>query len=168
MLKLQVIVGAAAVTLAACTTTPPDSHAGPLESRPGAHVPATGIEPMQVQRFTLRGDANFETDSAMLTAAAERELDRLVESARRTTIEAISISGYTDASGSDAHNLELSERRALSVAQYLAAHGLKARRSVQVHGYGNANPMAPNTTLEGRARNRRVEIVFDTQKTQPQ
>jgi OOP family OmpA-OmpF porin len=168
MLKLQAIVGAAAVMLAACTTTPPVSHARPVEPQPAARAPVTGDAPMQAERFTLRGDASFETDSATLTAAAARELDRLIEATRRTTIDAIMISGYTDASGSETHNQELSERRALSVAQYLAAHGLKARRSVQVHGYGDANPMAPNTTAEGRAHNRRVEIVLDTQKVKSQ
>ncbi|CAB3751457.1 OmpA family protein [Paraburkholderia solisilvae] len=169
MLKLQAIVGAAAVMLAACTTTtPPVSHARPVEPQPAARVPAAGDAPMQAEHFTLRGDASFDTDSATLTASAARELDRLIEGTRRTTIDAILISGYTDASGSEAHNQELSERRALSVAQYLAAYGLKARRSVQVHGYGDANPMAPNTTAEGRAHNRRVEIVLETQKVKSQ
>jgi OmpA-OmpF porin, OOP family len=162
MLKTPLIVLCAALTLAACTsTTTPVSQARPV-------VQPQIAEPLQVQRFTLRGDANFETDSATLTAPAALDLDRLIESTRHTALDAIWISGYTDASGTDAHNQDLSERRALAVGQYLAAHGLKARHSVQIHGYGKANPVAPNATAEGRAQNRRVEIVLDEQKVKSQ
>jgi OmpA-OmpF porin, OOP family len=168
MLKSKVILlsaAAGAVLLTACSSTSqqPVSHARPVE--PAARIQtAASATPGHIERLTLRGDANFETDSATLTAAAAHELDRLIDNTRNKAIDGIRISGYTDASGSDAHNQELSERRALSVAQYLAAHGMKAHRSVQVRGFGKANPVASNTTAEGRAQNRRVEIVLDEQK----
>jgi OmpA-OmpF porin, OOP family len=169
MLKPQFIALCVVATLAACSSTPPQvSHAQPAASRPVAYTQSANFTPVPVQRLTLRGDANFETDSATLTVQAASELDRLIEGTRHTTIDSISIAGYTDASGSDAHNQELSERRALSVAQYLAVHGMKAHRSVQVHGFGKANPVASNTTAEGRAQNRRVEIVLEEQKVKSQ
>jgi OmpA-OmpF porin, OOP family len=177
MLKSQAIqlcaaasaIAVAIAMLSACSSTPqqPVSHARPVE--PAAHTQqVAAAAPAYIQRFTLRGDANFETDSAELTAAAAHELDRLIDGTRRTSIDSIRIYGYTDTAGSDAHNQELSERRALSVAQYLAAHGMKARRSVQVRGFGKANPIASNATAEGRAQNRRVEIVLDEQKVKSQ
>jgi len=67
------------------------------------------------------------------------------------------VDGYTDATGSDAHNQALSKRRADAVAGYLREHGLKAD-AFAATGHGETNPAASNDTVEGRARNRRVEI----------
>ncbi len=68
------------------------------------------------------------------------------------------IEGHTDSTGSREHNQRLSERRAMSVRDFLAQQGIAAQRAVAV-GYGFDRPVADNSTREGRARNRRVDIV---------
>jgi outer membrane protein OmpA-like peptidoglycan-associated protein len=69
----------------------------------------------------------------------------------------VDVTGHTDSTGSSAHNQQLSERRAGSVAEYLVAQGNNPKR-FQVIGMGQSEPIASNATAEGRAQNRRVEI----------
>ncbi len=69
----------------------------------------------------------------------------------------IDVYGHTDSDGSDAYNQALSERRAQSVATYLTARGVQSAR-IATRGYGETQPIASNTTEEGKAQNRRVEI----------
>jgi outer membrane protein OmpA-like peptidoglycan-associated protein len=69
----------------------------------------------------------------------------------------IDVLGHTDSTGSDAYNQALSERRAQSVSDYLAARGV-ARARIGIRGYGESQPIASNDTDTGRAENRRVEI----------
>jgi flagellar motor protein MotB len=71
----------------------------------------------------------------------------------------ILLAGHTDATGSDEHNLELSRRRAQSVAGYLATQNVDSAR-VATEGYGKSQPIADNDTVEGRAQNRRVEVAI--------
>jgi outer membrane protein OmpA-like peptidoglycan-associated protein len=68
------------------------------------------------------------------------------------------VEGYTDSQGGEGFNRELSQHRAEAVRTYLIAHGISADR-VTAQGFGLANPVADNATPEGRADNRRVEIV---------
>jgi outer membrane protein OmpA-like peptidoglycan-associated protein len=69
----------------------------------------------------------------------------------------IDVEGHTDSSGGDDYNFDLSERRAQSVAQYLAAQRLDERR-FYVRGYGEREPIASNASERGKSENRRVEI----------
>jgi len=69
----------------------------------------------------------------------------------------VDVFGHTDSTGSAQHNFDLSQRRALSVANYLSAQGVDSRRFA-VTGFGKTRPIATNDTPEGRAENRRVEI----------
>ena len=73
----------------------------------------------------------------------------------------LSIGGHTDAVGSDALNDRLSEARAESVRKYLMESGIAASHLSSATGYGKHQPVADNGTAEGRAKNRRVEIVID-------
>jgi peptidoglycan-binding protein ArfA len=70
----------------------------------------------------------------------------------------VTINGYTDNSGAEGISIPLSSQRAQTVADFLVAHGVVAAQLV-VKGLGSVNPVAPNDTVEGRAKNRRVEIV---------
>lgn len=78
----------------------------------------------------------------------------VVKKYNRTTID---VAGHTDATGDDAYNQGLSERRALSVANYIHAQGVDGRRFA-VQGFGETQPVASNKNEAGRAQNRRVEI----------
>lgn len=71
----------------------------------------------------------------------------------------VNVAGYTDNTGSDQHNLQLSQQRAQNVASYLTSQGVAGNRFSAV-GYGKANPIASNSTEAGRAKNRRVVITL--------
>jgi len=70
------------------------------------------------------------------------------------------VRGYTDSTGNPAHNLQLSQRRAQAVVDYLVAHGVSSSQ-LRSEGFGADNPVASNATAAGRAQNRRVTIEFN-------
>ncbi len=102
---------------------------------------------------------NFAFDSSDLTATAMANLDKLIPALNTEENTNLQIQGFTDAKGSDAYNLKLSERRANSVKDYLVSHGVTASRLTTV-GFGEQNPIGSNETEEGRALNRRVEFII--------
>ena len=106
---------------------------------------------------TLEG-IHFEFDSARLTSEAQSILNRAAPSIKANPSTNISVEGYTDSTGSDAYNLNLSQRRAQSVVDYLVSQGVSASR-LQPVGNGESNPVASNDTREGRRLNRRVEVI---------
>jgi OOP family OmpA-OmpF porin len=110
-------------------------------------------------RLSDKRNVMFEFDSATLTPASTAELDRVFGRLREfQDIEAIDIVGHTDSTGPEHYNLTLSEQRAASVSRFLESRGVPASL-LSVHGEGEAHPVAENTTREGRARNRRVDIM---------
>jgi outer membrane protein OmpA-like peptidoglycan-associated protein len=108
------------------------------------------------QRFILRG-VHFETGSAAITQDSYATLDEVVRSLLYYPEVRVEIRGYTDSVGSEQSNMELSKRRADSVRQYLINNGIEPDRVVAV-GYGEQDPVASNSTPEGRAQNRRIEF----------
>lgn len=109
--------------------------------------------------LSLDGSVLFLTGKATLLPAAHNSLDRVAQTVNDLgTDSKLKVVGYTDSRGSDENNQKLSEARAQSVADYLASHGI-SRDRLEVVGMGEANPVASNDTAEGRANNRRVEIV---------
>lgn len=115
---------------------------------------------------SLAADTLFAFDRADLSSGAIDNLTKTADAVRRGGKGAITITGYTDARGEDAYNLALSQRRAEAVAGWLRAQPGLASRTFDVVGKGEADPVAPNTRTdgsdnpEGRARNRRVEVVI--------
>jgi outer membrane protein OmpA-like peptidoglycan-associated protein len=105
------------------------------------------------------GDVLFSGGSAELSPAANRTLIKLVQFLQLNPRRVIRVEGYTDSVGEAAENLELSRKRANSVADALVDLGVDIRR-IRVNGYGEAHPVADNASVRGRAKNRRVEIVF--------
>ena len=101
----------------------------------------------------------FETGSSNIKSSSFKTLDEIFESAVVAEGLKVGVYGHTDNSGSDVTNMPLSEKRAESVKQYLLRKGLKLNR-VESKGYGSAKPIADNSTMEGRSKNRRVEIVL--------
>jgi outer membrane protein OmpA-like peptidoglycan-associated protein len=107
----------------------------------------------------LDDDVLFATDSDVLRPAALDKLRPIAGYLRANPGVRVAIDGYTDSRGSDAHNQDLSERRAASVRSAFDQMGVtRARFSVQ--GHGEADPIAPNTTVAGMRQNRRVEVTL--------
>lgn len=101
----------------------------------------------------------FRVNSAVLSADAKRQLDDFAAQALATKGYMIEVAGHTDATGGEAKNLRLSRARAESVVEYLTInHKIPARRFITPMGYGKNEAVADNTTANGRAQNRRVEV----------
>ncbi len=110
--------------------------------------------------LALASDVLFATDSATLSPRARAVLQRAAAEARAAgAAGTLQIIGYTDSTGSPAHNVDLSGRRAAAVAAAIKRM-LPAGVRLPILGRGEADPVAPNTTPEGRTLNRRVSIVF--------
>jgi len=105
------------------------------------------------------GDVLFATDRADLTPGGMANVRKLAEVMMQNPDRTVSVEGFTDSTGSSAHNLQLSERRAAAVAQALTSMGVPRER-VATRGYGEAYPVASNDTGANRQLNRRVEIVL--------
>lgn len=112
-----------------------------------------------IKHIVISGDVLFPTGSAVLSAGAQTQLVGALRLAEVRSARII-IDGYTDNVPIDivGGNVALSIRRATALARWLEDQGVPARR-ITVHGYGANNPVAPNSTPQGRAQNRRVEIT---------
>ena len=122
---------------------------------PGAVVERVG-EGLQV---TFASGLLFDVDSDVLREAARKNLATLAASLDKYPNTDVVIVGHTDATGPDAYNMTLSERRALAVKNYVVDNfpGVTASR-FQTIGHGASNPIAPNETEGGRQLNRRTDI----------
>jgi outer membrane protein OmpA-like peptidoglycan-associated protein len=105
------------------------------------------------------GDVLFNTDQAVLTEGGQRTVRKLADVLTQNPDRSVMVEGFTDSTGSAAHNLELSQRRAESVRSALMGMGVDGTR-VATRGYGEAYPIAGNDTAGNRQLNRRVEIVL--------
>lgn len=102
-------------------------------------------------------NVEFETNSAQITRDSYPYLDDLADYLAFDTGLRIEISGHTDNVGNDDYNLTLSQKRANSIRTYLIGKGISGDRIV-ARGYGENQPIADNSTEEGRKRNRRIEV----------
>jgi outer membrane protein OmpA-like peptidoglycan-associated protein len=107
---------------------------------------------------TLTGSLPFRSGSAVLLPRAQETLTQVAQALRQSE-QPIVVEGHTDAQGPEAANEQLSERRAQVVRDFLVDQGIPAER-IRSRGYGELRPVASNTSPEGRALNRRVEIVL--------
>ena len=110
--------------------------------------------------LTLTGSVLFAFDEAALLPAAARRLDAVAEALEaQPDGQEIVVEGHTDSKGTEAYNGQLSLARAEAVRAYLETRGVDPSR-IRAEGFGEASPVATNRTVEGRANNRRVEIVL--------
>lgn len=107
--------------------------------------------------ISLEG-TNFDFNKATLTAAGTAKLDEAAKVLGENPTVKLNVEGHTDGVGSAAYNQGLSERRAKAVVAYLVSKGVDGARLNPV-GYGKSKPVATNDTAEGRAKNRRVDLV---------
>lgn len=112
--------------------------------------------------ITLQGEVLFKTGKSDLKPAAMAKLDEIAE-ALKNKEQPITVYGYTDNVGTADNNMALSQRRADSVRTYLISKGIP-QDLIKAEGKGEESPVADNTSIEGRAQNRRVEIVVSPKK----
>ena len=109
--------------------------------------------------ITLSGAVLFASGKAVLLPAARSALDNVAEALKASPGRAITVEGHTDSQGSPASNMDLSLRRGEAVRSYLITRGI-AEASIRAAGFGQERAIADNATAEGRANNRRVEIIL--------
>lgn len=132
-----------------------DKQQRELEAIEGADVVRVDEETLQVN---FDSDILFDINSSALSFTAQNELDEFASVMNRYPQTAIVIQGHTDATGSEAYNLALSERRAESVQRQLLSRQVEPGRMVAI-GYGESYPVASNDDAWGRSQNRRVSIL---------
>lgn len=102
-------------------------------------------------------DVLFDFDKSTIKPEAAQILDRLVAFMNENRDKKVALGGHTDSIGTEAYNLKLSDRRWMSVKNYVVKKGVDGGR-VSGQGFGESKPIADNKTAAGRAKNRRVEI----------
>lgn len=107
--------------------------------------------------LNMPSNVTFQTDQSNVEPQFYETLNSVAAVLQRYPKTLVDVYGHTDSTGSDQYNLELSNRRATSVANYVSGRGVDPRR-IYVTGYGESQPIASNATESGRAQNRRVEI----------
>jgi len=126
-----------------------------------ARIPGTTVERVGSDKLLVRfsSDVLFDTDSAILVADSRTTLDKVALVLKDFPKTAVVVEGFTDATGSNEHNQELSLRRAAAVSSYFVDGGVAAGRMTAI-GYGEDHPVAGNDTDAGRQQNRRVAILI--------
>jgi outer membrane protein OmpA-like peptidoglycan-associated protein len=127
------------------------------EQTAGSGVDVTETDNGQAILVNLPEGVTFDVGSYTLKPEFRATLDQIAQSMNQYPNSLIDVYGHTDSTGSDAFNQTLSESRARTVAGYLTTRGVSASR-VRSQGFGETMPVADNATVEGRAKNRRVEI----------
>jgi len=115
---------------------------------------------------TLSGSILFRSAKSALLSSAQVKLDQVAKALLAVRARNLIVEGHTDSQGSESYNQGLSLRRAEAVRDYLVQRGYPADR-IQAHGKGEGSPIADNASPEGRANNRRVEIVIERELQKP-
>jgi outer membrane protein OmpA-like peptidoglycan-associated protein len=146
-----------------CPGTPANTPVNPngcaIKVYPDAPVKEVVAAP-QDEVIVLSDKVLFDFNSSTLTPAANQVLADISKRLTDSAIIGVLVKGHTDSVGSEAFNQQLSQRRADSVAAFLVSQGVAADK-LHTEGHGEGQPVADNATDEGRAQNRRVEIVVD-------
>lgn len=135
-----------------------DKQAKKIEEEiPGAEVKR--VDDGIVVTFDENSGVYFDTAKHNINEKSKQTLDKLIAVLKEYPETNVVVAGYTDSQGKDQYNMGLSERRAKSVTNYFTSNGLNASRFT-TKWYGEQNPVADNNTAEGRAKNRRVNVVI--------
>ncbi|MBU1101903.1 MAG: OmpA family protein [Bacteroidetes bacterium] len=110
--------------------------------------------------ITLSGSVLFASNESVLMPTAQTKLNEVAEALLATKERKLTVEGHTDSQGSLSHNQALSQKRADAVRSYIISQGYPSDL-IQARGIGEERPIADNNSVEGRANNRRVEIIVD-------
>ena len=148
----------------ACPPPPPPTI---CPSPPACPTPPPPPAAKVIDRLTIH--VNFDFDKSDIREADVPELKKAIDFVRKYPGAEVRLEGHTDSKGTEQYNQKLSERRAEAVRQYLIKEGAVDKAMISATGYGELRPIAPNKTPdgkdnpEGRAENRRVEILIMSQ-----
>ncbi len=131
----------------------------PAPPAPPAPAPAPPPPPPPARQPISFHSVYFDFDKAILKPEAKAELDKAAKIMQENPEVVLELQGNTDSIGNEAYNKALGDRRAKAVFDYLKAKGIAERRLKTV-SFGESKPVAPNTTEEGRAKNRRVDLTI--------
>ena len=132
----------------------PNSQDQCPNSAPGVRIDFKGCEIRDV--ISLPG-INFEINSSQLTASSATTLDGAASTLNKYSDISAEVAGHTDSTGADSYNMNLSDKRAKAVKDYLISKGVSTSR-LSSKGYGETQAIADNLTKSGRAMNRRVNL----------
>ena len=139
----------------------------PVQQQPVAPVivqqEQPAVEVVKADSLIVLNEVLFAVNSYKLRSELYPKLDSIVVFLKNNPATKIEISGHTDATGNESHNLKLSENRADAVAEYVVDRGIETSR-VSFNGYGSSRPISSNDNQQGRSRNRRVEILIHNRK----
>ena len=145
---------------AADTGSNSNAQAGETAAAAAVAVAAATDEEPEYTTLSLSSSATFELGGSTLSPEGKAAVADIVAQFKGREVKSVIIEGYTDDSGDAAFNQDLSEKRAEAVKAEAVANGANPDKITTV-GYGESNPIADNSTREGRAKNRRVEIKID-------
>lgn len=114
-------------------------------------------------KITFDSGLLFGVDQSTLSPTAQGNLDELAATLKKYEDTDVLVEGHTDADGAEDHNHALAERRAQAVKNYLVSQSVSSSR-FSTMGYGESQPVADNSTVEGKAQNRRVEVAIYANK----
>jgi OOP family OmpA-OmpF porin len=140
----------------AAAAPPPPPAAAPAPPPPPVVAVVPPAKPA-AQKVAYAADTFFDFDKSVIKPEGQAKLKDLVDKTKGISLEVIIAVGYTDSVGTPQYNVGLSNRRAAAVKAYLVSQGIPANR-IYTEGKGERDPIASNSTSEGRAKNRRVEI----------
>jgi outer membrane protein OmpA-like peptidoglycan-associated protein len=143
----------------ACQTLPPP---GLTREQIAALISSGFTETEEGWELNLEARLLFDISSATLNQADKESLDKIARAFLSVGITHIIVEGHTDNTGSENYNRDLSRRRAVMVAQYLAENGMPLDK-IEIRAIGSDNPVASNATREGRRENRRTVIIVPSQ-----
>ena len=110
--------------------------------------------------ITLSGSVLFASNKSELLPSAENKLNEVSDALMATKERKLTVEGHTDSQGTSSYNQQLSEKRAEAVRSYIISRGYPSDL-IQAQGAGKTRPIADNASAEGRANNRRVEIIVE-------
>jgi OmpA-OmpF porin, OOP family len=140
-------------TVSSCASSPPAQPQQTIAPAPPAPPPPPPVK----EKLVLRG-VHFDFNQTNIRPGDAAVLDEAITTLKANPGVVINVNGYCDSIGDEEYNLRLSRFRGNAVANYLLSGGILATQ-LRVYGYGKADFVATNKTAEGRAENRRVELV---------
>lgn len=152
------------LTQAVVTETPAKTNEDAEYDAYRNKLPDTKVEKVgESIKVTFDSEVLFPTNSSYLSVPAKEKLATLAKQIKASGDVSIVVDGHGDKTGTPEYNQWLSEKRAVSVKNFLIGEGI-AEGVISTHGYGDTKPVADNKTPEGRAKNRRVELTIAKRK----